>query len=236
MFLSVHAILVFVFCSVVAIKLLSTVLWPGEKKYVKRDYYVDNLLTNVREVIDMINEDIISIQDIVISIPNDTPGQFWATSGWVGNMSSITRTNEDIDVKLDEMNEDVEFTCYLKYIKITYNHFKINISNTDYYGSIYVDVNKNLIRIKLFIDLLSTGNCTTMLSNLLLEEFSDVKINITGLESNSDLMVNVKSWVLDNTLIIVRHRIEDYLNQLFYYVLPKLDFCINKPELDEGDY
>uniref|UniRef100_A0A224XVD2 Putative conserved secreted protein n=1 Tax=Panstrongylus lignarius TaxID=156445 RepID=A0A224XVD2_9HEMI len=148
---------------------------------------------------------------------------FQATDGTFTNPATIVRRGEShIDHKGLQMivSFDVGFTM----MDVYYNHYKATfLSFIQQSGNIDIKVGKN----SLFLQVIVTyfPHCVVSLNKVVMKEFSDVSVDLTGLDILDSIADKIVEWVLESYGTSFAALIESVVQQKLEEEISKTSFC-----------
>jgi hypothetical protein len=177
---------------------------------------VDELLNGLRLDIVKQGKDRIRIPDIDETFSKrvafiKVKGEFKGENGWVGSLSTIHRTADAVASSYDKW---LSVSCGfgLGHLEVGYDNYKAKFMRLGPHGKINAIIGKNSILLKATVSW-ANHKCTTTLNELVLDNFGDFKLKVTGLGPMNWLFSKISTWVLRRFKSEIKGRIESTLRE-----------------------
>lgn len=186
-------------------------------------YGTVNLNKIVDGLLDGLRTDIIEQGKDKISIPNihetfhkkvgfiKVKGEFDGEDGWVKNLSTVYRT---ADVVASSYDNWISVSCGfgLGYLEVGYDRYHAKFMRIGPHGKISGIIGKNSILLNATVTL-AGHKCTMALNELVLNQFTGLHLNVTGLGPLNWLFSKISTWILQHFKSEIKGKIESTLRE-----------------------
>lgn len=177
---------------------------------------VDGLLDSLRTDIIERGKDKISIPDMHKTFHKKVgflkvKGQFDGEDGWAKNLSTVHRT---ADVVASSYGNWISVSCGfgLGYLEVGYDRYQAKFIRIGPHGKIRGIIGKNSILLNATVTL-GAHNCTMTLNELVLNQFGELNLNVTGLGPLNWLFSKISTLILQHFKMEIKGKIESTLKE-----------------------
>ncbi|XP_075228478.1 mite allergen Lep d 7-like [Lycorma delicatula] len=196
---------------------------------------VDELLKYVRTAIKDLNVDRLAVPDLkeVFTGPFGISGEFNASNGSVAYLSTVYRTG-DATVKYGKMVTTLSLDLGLKNLVVDYNNYKAKFLDIGPTGKMRATIGQNSVYLSIFL-YYNIRNCSEELGLLVMDQFDDINVKLTGLDPLNWLLDDIATWVAKDFHDNIKYLIENTLRQAIKTALVTYNVCKFLPHLPFGE-